>query len=228
MKLSVLSAGMAGLLTCACAASAKTDGQTMKTASAVPVGTVYSNMEEVYFDNQAENEPAPWTSLRLLDDGKTAVFLDAYGKLQSEPESWQIIDRDDEKMTIQLGERKTELRRANDVVCWGAVRKAADKPDGSADWLFEKDLRLHDQGGRVLIGGKETGAPETILRVRRVTWASGSSNRPSLVLYVHKPDAPDTAVSYSWADVEAERIGINLRWMQASCTVARSEPAETD
>ena len=42
-------------------------------------------------------------------------------------------------------------------------------------------------------------------------------NNPSLVLYIHRPDQPDHAVSYSWADPKADRIGINLRWVQANC-----------
>ena len=79
-------------------------------------------------------------------------------------------------------------------------------------------LKLHDQGGRVLFGGGDTGAPPVVLRMRNVVWPSGP-NKPSLVLYVHKPETPDRAESYSWADPEAKRIGINLRWMQASCTV---------
>jgi len=182
-------------------------------------------MEEVYFDHQDGKEPAPWTSLRLSEDGKTAEFLDAYGALQSEPKSWSVIGRSDETLTLQLGEKKTELRRARDVTCWAAVRKAKDKPDHSADWFFEDDLNLHDQGGRVVIGDEATGAPYTVLRIRRVTWAAGSSNRPSLALYVYKAEAPDQVISYSWTEIESDRIGISLGWMQASCTIAPRETA---
>jgi hypothetical protein len=90
---------------------------------------------------------------------------------------------------------------------------------------FEQKLVLHDQGGRAKLGGGATGAQETIIRIRYVTWAAGSTNRPSVVLYVFKPDAPEEAVSYSWADEGAVRVGINLRWMQASCTIEGAEKA---
>ena len=40
----------------------------------------------------------------------------------------------------------------------------------------------------------------------------------ALALYVHKPEAPDKAVSYVWADPQARLIGIHLRWVQGSCT----------
>lgn len=58
------------------------------------------------------------------------------------------------------------------------------------------------------------------LKIRRPVWPSGP-NQDSLVLYVHDraSDNAERAVSYSWADPGAERIGINLRWMQASCSL---------
>ncbi|MFM7404392.1 MAG: hypothetical protein ACKO1N_09980 [Erythrobacter sp.] len=60
-------------------------------------------------------------------------------------------------------------------------------------------------------------APDVSIRLRNVTWARGSRNKPSLVLYVHKDD-PERAESYSWASPDASLVGINLRWMQGSCT----------
>ena len=62
-----------------------------------------------------------------------------------------------------------------------------------------------------------------VLRLRSVAWPPPSRNRPSLVLYVHTLDEPNRAVSYSWADPAAQLIGINLRWVQASCTRGRRE-----
>jgi hypothetical protein len=40
-----------------------------------------------------------------------------------------------------------------------------------------------------------------------------------LTLYVHDGDAK-RALSYAWAEEDAGRIGLNLRWLQASCTHA--------
>lgn len=116
------------------------------------------------------------------------------------------------------GGAMTMLRRARGFTCWGAALKATKKADGSDDWYGAYTLKLHDQGGRAAFGGGDTGAPPLVLRMRNVVWPSGP-NKPSLVLYVHKPEDPDHAVSYSWADPGARRIGINLRWMQASCTL---------
>ncbi len=114
--------------------------------------------------------------------------------------------------------RVVVLRRARTATCWGTVPKTALKPDGSQDWVFVGGLKLFDQGGRARFGGGDSGAPPVVIRMRNVVWPSGP-NKPSLVLYVHKPENPDHAESYGWADPDAKRIGINLRWMQASCSI---------
>lgn len=187
----------------------------------VPPGT-YTNEEETYFDAEAKRTPAPWIGLRV--DERSALQIDKFGQPASQSRSVIAIKAitssdlpDRIRVTLSDG-RVTELRRARTATCWGAAPKAVKKPDGSEDWAGARDLKLHDQGGRVSFGGGTTGAPEVILRMRNVIWPSGPS-RPSLVLYVHRPDAPDKAVSYSWADPSAKMIGINLRWMQASCTI---------
>ncbi len=118
-----------------------------------------------------------------------------------------------------VGQNATELRRSRPITCWVAILKKAPKADGSEDWFFTRDVRLHDQGGRAQVGGGDTGAPELVLRVRNVTWDKGSANKPAITLYVHKPEKLDRAEAYSWAAPDSSRIGINLRWMQSGCTV---------
>ena len=56
------------------------------------------------------------------------------------------------------------------------------------------------------------------IKTRNVRWPYGD-NRQSLVLYAYRPD-DGRAASYAWADPSAQRIGINLRWMQARCKLA--------
>ena len=187
-------------------------------ALAVPPGVVpgvYTNEEEVYFDTLAKRVAAPWTGLRI--DGAAVVAVDAYGATVNVPAG--MLRASSDRLTLTLADGRTsELRRARPVTCWGSVPRAPMKPDGSEDWLFERNLKLHDQGGRVAFGGGDTGAPAVVLRVRNVVWPSGP-NQPSIVVYVHTPDKPDHAEAYSWADPGTRRVGINLRWMQASCTI---------
>ncbi len=139
------------------------------------------------------------------------------------PGTMTRIDSDGITLTFPDG-KTTLLRRSRPVTCWSAVRKDDKTPDGKDDWHFVRDVKIHDQGGRALIGKDTPGVKPVVIRMRNVVWPSGN-NRPSLVLYIHAPDEPDRATSYVWADPGAARIGINLRWMQASCTVDGAEKA---
>lgn len=127
-------------------------------------------------------------------------------------------------LTLRLPDgRETVLRRARPFVCWMTVRRDALGAEGNEDWLFQAGMATHDQGGRLKLGGDDTGAPEAIIRIRNVVWPQPTRNRPSLVLYVFTPDDTDRAVAYGWADPGAVRVGINQRWMQASCTLQGAE-----
>lgn len=184
----------------------------------IPAGT-WSNEEQVYFEKEAGREP-PSPLTVIVDAAGKARAVDAYGAPAQMPKA-ALRMQGDIVIATYAGTGTTELRHARPVTCWASLKKDQPKADGSEDWYFVKDARLHDQGGRVLIGKDVPGVKPIILRMRNVTWAGSgrASNRPSLVLYVHTPDQPDHAVSYVWSDPGAARLGVNLRWMQASCTV---------
>ncbi|GLQ19580.1 hypothetical protein [Algimonas porphyrae] len=102
------------------------------------------------------------------------------------------------------------MLRARAFKCWASPRKA----DGT--YAFYNDLVLHDQGGRVWIDA--TDEHERVgFRIRNVQWPTGI-NRDSLVLYTYRGDDADYAPSYTWTDPSAERLAINTRWLQVSCT----------
>lgn len=114
-----------------------------------------------------------------------------------------------------------DLRRARPFTCWAAIPKRAPRPDGSTDWWGARNLALHDQGGRVALATDEAEPQRFELKMRNVVWPSGP-NQPSLVLYV-LPPGEERAIGYSWADPGATRVGINLRSIQASCSLAQKE-----
>jgi hypothetical protein len=116
----------------------------------------------------------------------------------------------------------TELRKARDFVCWIAAPKVAKKADGSTDWFGAYGVKLHDQGGRAWVETDEPQPQKFGLKLRNVVWPYGN-NRSALTLYLYKADAPDKAAAYSWADPGAVRVGLNVRWMQASCTLSGAE-----
>ena len=103
-------------------------------------------------------------------------------------------------------------RKARRFECWVAAQQRDEQ------WTFRRGLEIYDQGGMIWLDTDE-GEPQKIgLKLRNVEWPYGN-NRPSLVLYAYRETA-DRAVSYAWAEPTAERLGINLRWMQGSCTYA--------
>lgn len=206
----------------------------MAAASSALAGkpVIFTNEEQVYFDREAGRKVPPWVGMVVTPTTDkpsgvlyTISFVDAYGKLSSPPmhledASGQIgAQPDRDSLQLTLGNERIELRRARPVSCWVAIRKKVPKADGSEDWHFIRDVKLHDQGGRALVGADLADAEPVVIRVRNVTWDKGSTNHPVVTLYVHKPDKPDRAESYSWAAPDSSRIGINLRWMQAGCTI---------
>lgn len=114
-----------------------------------------------------------------------------------------------------------KLRKIRPFECWTAVLRGArhgDDGKGLDDWDFRRGGWLHDQGGVLALTTDEETPREIRLRLRRVEWPSGP-NRPSLTLYVEE-GADTRAVSYAWTDYDGDRIGVNLRWLQASCSLA--------
>jgi len=158
------------------------------------------------------------------------IRTDAVGAMEFAPGSGECtgmtlpVRLDRTALTLRLADgRETRLLRARPFTCWMSVRRNKPKSDGSEDWLFQPAMTTHDQGGRLRLGGGESGAPEAIIRIRNVVWPQPSRNRPSVVLYVFTPDDMNRAVAYGWADPGAVRVGINQRWMQASCTLDGAE-----
>ncbi|MHA7819796.1 MAG: YybH family protein [Erythrobacter sp.] len=185
----------------------------------LPLG-IWTNTEDVYFAEEEGRERSDEVMLEVAEDGRWRA-IDAFGEAQGEWSDAPIagLARRDGGSGWQVS--GSELRKARRFSCWVSVRKFAGNEDGSADWSFVRGLDSFDQGGRVFVPG-DSEAPDVTFRLRNVTWAAGSRNRPSLVLYVHKDD-PVRAASYSWTSPDADLVGINLRWVQGSCGLAESE-----
>ena len=180
---------------------------------------IWTNTEDAYFAEEEGREKPEWVGYEVSEDGKWRS-IDAFRKAQSDWNRGRIpglSERGESGWQVD----NSELRKARDFFCWVSVRRFANKADGSPDWSFVRNLPIFDQGGRALVPGEGT-APDVTIRMRNVTWARGSRNKPSLVLYIHKED-PVRAESYSWASPDSRMVGVNLRWAQASCSRALSQ-----
>lgn len=105
----------------------------------------------------------------------------------------------------------TRLRRAREWTCWMATPRDG-KPSES---FFAPGLKIWDQGGEVWVKTDDPTPREIGYRLRQVQWPAGT-NQDALTLYVLKRG--ERAPGYAWASPDASRIGINLRWVQGSCS----------
>ena len=117
-------------------------------------------------------------------------------------------------------------RRVRYFTGWIAMRRAGLGPaaDGDADWVFASGLRAHGEGQLVplLDGARPTGYA---VQLERLTYRSRSQpSVPVLKLGIVEQSSGDT-VAYSWTGPDADRIGLNLRWIQSGMSVERSAPA---
>ena len=197
----------------------KLDGLTREDLIAYPQCAVYWTRRENQFVGQTRRGECRVESRR---SGHTLLIEDDL--LLTQDMIW-IQDRaETEDGDYVYGNRAGiahQLRRARPFQCWVAVLNGASHGDSGegaapADWDFRRGVFIHDQGGRTQITTNEDEPRMVELRLRDVRWP-GDSRRPSLTLYVHEAGS-NRAVSYAWTEGGAERVGINLRWLQASCT----------
>jgi len=140
----------------------------------------------------------------------------AIGELLLTPTEFSLFDLAlpaQEWSQVEGPEATYRNHKAREFTCWMSVTHR----DGKA--TFRPGLKILDQGGRVWLESDEAEPQTAGIRMRRVRWPTGT-NADSLVLYAHRP-GEESAVSYTWGHVDAERIAMNLRWMQASCTLSK-------
>jgi hypothetical protein len=200
---------------------AKLAGLSPGTMTLYPGCEVYWRRQEQQFIGTMKPGACRVSSQR---SGKTLVITD---NLVLSKRSLTILDQAvDESGAYVYGNKANvphQLNKARGFTCWTSVLRGARHGDtgvGPESWTFERGW-IHDQGGELAVKTDETPAREFYLRLRLAEWPYGT-NRPSLTLYIHEKGNP-RAVSYSWADEGANRVGINLRWLQSSCTLAGPE-----
>ena len=115
----------------------------------------------------------------------------------------------------EAGDVVHRARRVARYTGWVAFQKRhVDPTAADDDFILVRDLAFHDAGFLFSItdGGEPTGYA---VELARLTY----QNTGTAVLKLGVVDeATGTTVSYSWAQPGAERIGINLRWVQAGMT----------
>ena len=123
------------------------------------------------------------------------------------------------------GERVERARRVRHYTGWVALRRSRLDPGAAQDdYVFVRSARWHDEGFvlPVLDGGRPTGYA---VELARLTY----QNTRTAVLKLGVVDASTgETLSYSWAEPGADRIGINLRWIQAGLTREQEHGAQPE
>ncbi len=120
------------------------------------------------------------------------------------------------------GERVERARRVRHYTGWVALRRSRLDPSAAADeYVFVREARWHDEGFvlPVLDGERPTGYA---IELARLTY----QNTRTAVLKLGVVDtATGETLAYAWAEPGADRIGVNLRWIQAGLTREREGDA---
>lgn len=129
------------------------------------------------------------------------------------PATWQITP---EQLVLTHRDGATAYaRRAVRYTGWIALQRLRIDPAAAPDdYILIRDATLHDEGFVMPVtdGDQSTGYA---VELARLTY---QNTRTAVLRLGIIDEASGETVSYSWAAPGAERIGINLRWIQAGMT----------
>ena len=108
---------------------------------------------------------------------------------------------------------------------------------GGRDIPFDRydGFTIHDQGGRHWFTTRDTEQRQLGISLLSVNWhvlnePGDAFNRNSLVLYVNErlADGSVQEHGYSFTEPDADRIGINLKWMLVNCAMTERREARPE
>ncbi len=147
----------------------------------------------------------------------------------------------DHKFVAATGERITGvasgepywLERSREFHCYVDIPGVG----GGRDIPFERHdgIVLNDKGGSHWFRTRSGEPRELGISLQAVTWQllnerGGAFNRDSLVLYVSERKADGGAVEhgYAFTEPDADRIGVNLKWLLVNCALTTRETARPE
>lgn len=153
------------------------------------------------------------TSDACVNDGETGLFEEL---LLSEDALWTNILSD--------GRGPVILERARQFSCYVDVPGVG----GGRDIPFKRYRieDMHDKGGKAWITLED--GSEVSVTLQNIKWPMNNEKdiftRHSFVMYIgKKEDDESKEVGYTWTVPDAQRIGINLKWMLANCYMISNE-----
>ncbi|MFZ2236214.1 MAG: hypothetical protein WAV67_07550 [Dokdonella sp.] len=106
---------------------------------------------------------------------------------------------------------RTDAHRARWFGGWAAINGAGPQAKAdSSDWHMNRDLRIDSEGGRTNLNFRDGQASGYSLLLETLVVQDGEL--PLLKLSI--VDGAGQVIAYAWSDPDAQRIGINLGWIQ--------------
>lgn len=107
---------------------------------------------------------------------------------------------------------RIEARRLRWFSGWAAINGAGQVAKvENDDWHMNRDIRIDNEGGKFSLKWRDGEPSGYSLVLERMTYRDGDV--PVLKLSILE-DNSGRSVAYAWANPEANRIGINLGWIQ--------------
>jgi hypothetical protein len=140
--------------------------------------------------------------------GKTIIINDDLFLTQNE--IWINDQAKDEQGNYVFGNKANvhhKLKRIRTFTGWVAIKR-----EGGEEWETTlRDISIHDQGQIVKVSEKYS------LQIAQLRF---QQQVPVLVLRV-VDNVTGKWISYSWTNPEAERVGINIGWLQSGFTLKK-------
>jgi hypothetical protein len=194
----------------------KLKGLTMANLSTVPGCEVFWKVNETRdkFVGYMKKDACRVVSKRT---GKTIIITDDL--YLTKDEIWINDQAKDEKGNYVFGNRSNihhKLKRVRWFEGWTAILKSGEPQIFNQDFSAEEydgktKILIHDQGGTVKVNEKYS------IQLAQLQHRSGLWVLTFKVI----ENASGKAIAYSWTNPEAERIGINLRWLQSGFTLKK-------
>jgi hypothetical protein len=196
--------------------STKLNSLTMANLTTVPGCEVYWKLNEARdkFEGYMKKDACKVVSKR---SGKTIIITDDL--FLTKDEIWINDQAKDEQGNYVFGNKSgihAKLKKVRWFEGWTAILKTGETPMANKDFSADEydgktKLMIHDQGGTVKLNDKYF-AQLAQLRHKSGTWV--------MTLSVIET-ATGKKVAYTWTNPEAEKLGINLRWLQSSFTLKK-------
>jgi hypothetical protein len=132
----------------------------------------------------------------------------------SQTEIWirdEAYDEDGKYVFGHRGKIHHKLKKCRMFKGWAVIQKESGKAD---DYYVMRDIILHDQGQKTQIIDKDGTKTNYWVELAQVVYQGGL---PVLKLAIYE-EGKEKALAYTWTNIEAKRIGINMRSHQAGFT----------